>query len=441
VYAAVEPLREFFGCWDWDRCGLWGGGGGKENPAGGNDDLLLLLSLRPLAFPFADGTGEGVVVAVAASARGANAENVCGVGLGVVKVVCAGVVVFIFSFSLPLSFLNFEDDDNGVEEESTSFLPFSVSTATTTSCFIFSFEPAAGPRFALTDVCDFEDFPGVRSRGGSTVVVVVIFTATADPLGVTELGAAAEGTDRLTSLVTSPSAKPCWVLFRLEAAMTGGGDDDGVDRLTSLVTSPSAGPCWLFFRLEGVVVVVDVVVLLTDSVVAVVVVGLGFIVTKPCLVRLVVVPPFPCFLSSNSAEGLTAAAGLVLVLAWWIGDSSTDPYKERTEESGSMELVVDAEDRVCVCRGWCCRFWVDGKGARGDKAGEEEGTRATAAATSAKITVSLESLNLNDLRLGFLPLGNIKRLDAIEVRGEVLGVKKRSSRSESSEGSRSSNSL
>ena len=58
-----------------------------------------------------------------------------------------------------------------------------------------------------------------------------------------------------------------------------------------------------------------------------------------------------------------------------------------------------------------------------------------------KTTVSLESLNLNDLRLGFLPVGNIRRLDAIEVRGEVLGVKKRSSRSESSEGSRSSNSL
>ena len=83
---------------------------------------------------------------------------------------------------------------------------------------------------------------------------------------------------------------------------------------------------------------------------------------------------------------------------------------------------------------------MDEKGARGDKA---EGTRAAAAAaaTSAKIKVSLASLNLNDLRLGFLPLGNIKRLDAIEVRGEVLGVKKRSSRSESSEGSRSSNSL
>jgi hypothetical protein len=58
-----------------------------------------------------------------------------------------------------------------------------------------------------------------------------------------------------------------------------------------------------------------------------------------------------------------------------------------------------------------------------------------------RTTVSLESLNLNDLRLGFLPVGNIRRLDAIDVRGEVLGVKKRSSRSESSEGSRSSNSL
>jgi hypothetical protein len=38
-------------------------------------------------------------------------------------------------------------------------------------------------------------------------------------------------------------------------------------------------------------------------------------------------------------------------------------------------------------------------------------------------------------------VGNIKRLDAMEVRGEVFGVKKRSSRSDSSEGSRSSNSL
>lgn len=51
--------------------------------------------------------------------------------------------------------------------------------------------------------------------------------------------------------------------------------------------------------------------------------------------------------------------------------------------------------------------------------------------------VSLASLNLNDLRLGFLPVGKTI-LDAKEVRGEVLGVKKRSSRSESSEGSRSS---
>ena len=86
---------------------------------------------------------------------------------------------------------------------------------------------------------------------------------------------------------------------------------------------------------------------------------------------------------------------------------------------------------------------MDEKGPRGEKAGEEEGTRAAAAAAAAatKIKVSLQSLNLNDLRLGFLPVGNINRLDAIEVRGEVLGVKKRSSRSESSEGSRSSNSL
>lgn len=84
---------------------------------------------------------------------------------------------------------------------------------------------------------------------------------------------------------------------------------------------------------------------------------------------------------------------------------------------------------------------------RVDKTGERERRVLPAVAveaveaTSAKRTISLESLNLNDLRLGFLPVGNIKRLDAIEVRGEVLGVKKRSSRSESSEGSRSSNSL
>jgi hypothetical protein len=87
---------------------------------------------------------------------------------------------------------------------------------------------------------------------------------------------------------------------------------------------------------------------------------------------------------------------------------------------------------------------VDEKGARGDKEVEGEGeTRAaaTAAATSARRTVSLELLNLNDFLLGFLAVGNSKRLDAIEVRGEVLGVKKRSSRSESSDGSRSSNSL
>jgi hypothetical protein len=77
-----------------------------------------------------------------------------------VKVVCAGVVFvfsFSFSFSFPLSFLNFEDD-NGVED-STCF-GFSVST-TTTSCFIFSFELAAGPGFA--DVCGFEDFREVES--------------------------------------------------------------------------------------------------------------------------------------------------------------------------------------------------------------------------------------------------------------------------------------
>ena len=36
---------------------------------------------------------------------------------------------------------------------------------------------------------------------------------------------------------------------------------------------------------------------------------------------------------------------------------------------------------------------------------------------------SLASLNLKDLRLGFRPVGNMRRLDAIEVRGEVLGVK------------------
>ena len=118
--------------------------------------LLLVLSL---AFPFTGGTGEEAVVATAESARGANAENVCRVGLGVVGVVCACVVVFVLSLSFPLSYLNFEDedDDDGVEE-SYCFLPFSVSTPTA-SCFIFSFELAAGPGF-----CDFEDFPGgVRS--------------------------------------------------------------------------------------------------------------------------------------------------------------------------------------------------------------------------------------------------------------------------------------
>ena len=111
-----------------------------------------------LAFPFAGGTGEEAVVAAAESARGANAENVCGVGLGVVGVVCAGVVVFVLSLSFPLSYLNFEDEDDDDGVESTCFLPFSVSTPTA-SCFIFSFELAAGPGF-----CDFEDFPGgVRS--------------------------------------------------------------------------------------------------------------------------------------------------------------------------------------------------------------------------------------------------------------------------------------
>ena len=57
---------------------------------------------------------------------------------------------------------------------------------------------------------------------------------------------------------------------------------------------------------------VAVVVLLTDSVVGLVV-GFGFIVTKPCLVRLVVVPPFPFFLSSDSTVELSAE-GLVLAV-------------------------------------------------------------------------------------------------------------------------------
>lgn len=164
-------------------------------------------------------------------------------------------------------------------------------------------------------------------------MVVAIFTGAADPLDVEETvagGCVIEvGTDRLASLVKSPSGRPCWTVFRLEAAVTAdplvaetvGGDEDdvGIGRLTSLVKSPSTRPCWLLLRLEAADPLVaetgrgdedgagterltsppsarlffclEVELLFVDSIA-------DGIVTNPCLVRFVI--PLPIFLSSKS---------------------------------------------------------------------------------------------------------------------------------------------
>jgi hypothetical protein len=192
--------------------------------------LLLLV------FPFAGGVEEE------GTTRGAKAENVCGVAL-----------------SFPLSFILDFDDDDGVKEFSSfsfSLVLFALETSVSaTSCFVFSFEVAA----AGAGFVDLEDFREVE-RWGCPAVAVVNCT---DPLDVEAVVADGgdEVTDRLTSLVVeSPSARPCWTLFRLEdaavtadpwplVAETGGRGEVGVgtDRL---VASPSARPCWTFFRLD-----------------------------------------------------------------------------------------------------------------------------------------------------------------------------------------------
>jgi hypothetical protein len=270
--------------------------------------------------------------------RGAKAENVCGVGVG------AGIV---FSFSFP--FLSFDVVEVG---GSTSF-PFSfvlgTSVSTTTSGFVFSFELAG-----LVDVCEFGNFWKVRTR-------LVVFTRAADPLDVEEAvvgGGDEAGTERLISpsagllfrldaaldvkvvgtfggdevgvgtdrLIASPSATPCWVLFRLdvadEVAETVGGDEDGVDT-DRLIASPS---CWLPFRLEAGAVAEPLVAETgggeevveggTEDLTSpsarvffrfkvVVLLGHGSVdgmVTEPCLVRFVI--PFPFFLSSDSVGSI-----------------------------------------------------------------------------------------------------------------------------------------